>query len=238
MIRLAFLAAALAMVVAAPLAAAERIATVTDFDRIRIEGAFVVEVTAARSTTARVSGTPGAVEATQLTVQGRTLVVRRDRQAWSSDARRDTGAPMVRVTLPALQGASISGSASLAVDALRGPRLSLSVEGSGRISVLRVDAERLDTAIVGAGTMKLSGTAKDFGTLVRGAGTLDAGALTVSDAKIVSESSGQVMLAATRSARITAAGSGSVVVTGKPACTVTNTGSGSVTCGLDQPQRR
>lgn len=218
--------------------AAERTLSVNDFDRIRVEGSFVVVVTTARATTARVSGAPGAVETAQLTVQGRTLIIRRDRGAWSSEARRDMGAATVRVTLPALQAASLSGAGTLTIDSLRGARASLSVEGSGRIAVARVDADRLDVGVVGSGTIALAGTAKDFGALLRGSGSLDAGALTASDARLVSESSGQLTLAARRSATITAAGSGSVTVTGTPACTVTNTGSGTVSCGSNEAQRR
>ncbi len=230
--------ASLALVFTAPVAAAERSISIGDFDRIRVEGAFTVSITTARATSARVSGTQGAVEATRVTVEGRTLVVRRDRQVWGSAALRDTGSSTVRITAPTLQSAWVRGPAMLSIDTLRGARLSLSLEGSGRIAVARVEGERLDVGLIGAGTIMLSGSIKDFGALVRGSGTLDAAALTASDAKITSESAGELTLAVKRAVTITTSGAGNVTIGGTPACTVTNTGSGAVVCGSEKPQRR
>jgi hypothetical protein len=60
--------------------------------------------------------------------------------------------------------------------------------------------------------------------------------LIASDAKLVSESAGNVSLSVKRAATVTASGAGNVTILGKPACTVKNSGSGNVSCGSDQSQ--
>ena len=226
---------ALSIVIVAPAAAAaERGLSITDFDRLRVDGSFTVIVTTGRGTSARIVGTPAAIDASSVEVQGRTLTIRRNRNAWGSSSGQDNTAPVVRVTAPLLTNVWVSGPAKVSVDRMKGLRVAVSLEGAGEIAVAAVTADRLDVATVGSGTMTLAGTVANLTLVARGAGTIDAAKLSVADAKLTSESAGTITLAAKRSANVVMTGTGSVVVIGKPACTVRNVGAGTVTCGAKE----
>ena len=224
----------LSLALASPATAAERGLSITDFDRLRVDGSFTVVVTTGRGTSARIVGTPAAIDASSVEVQGRTLTIRRNRNAWGSSSGQDNIAPVVRVTAPLLTNVWVSGPAKVSVDRMKGLRVAVSLEGAGEITIAALTADRLDVATVGSGTMTLAGTVANLTLVARGAGTIDAAKLAVADAKVTSESAGAVMLAAKRSANVIMTGTGSVIVIGKPACTVRNVGSGTVTCGAKE----
>jgi hypothetical protein len=231
--------AALATALAAtPLMAAERNVPVTDFDRLRVEGAFAVEVRRGAATSARIVGSQAAIEAASVTVNGRQLVVRHATQRWGGYPGQVPPAATIRITVPRLSALWVTGPATVDVARLEGLRASVSLEGSGRLTVAAVAADRLDVATLGAGALTLGGTAAQLTLVARGSGPLDLAALAVRDAKVTSESAGEVTLAVARAVEIAMTGSGSVTVVGKPACTVRNTGAGSVRCGSEQAQRR
>lgn len=214
-----------------PAVAAERTLIVNDFDRLRVEGGFRVEVTAGRTTSAQISGTPAAVAATIVDVQGRTLSVRRERVNWTGSSSQASAPATVRITVPALTWVGTSGAATVVIDRMTGMRVSLSLEGTGKLSVAKLTADKLDVAVVGSGAVQLAGKAAGMTAVLRGAVALDAAKLNVADLKLTSENAGTATVAASRSADINATGSGSVIILERPACTVRNIGSGSVICG-------
>ena len=224
----------LSLALAAPAAAAERGLSITDFDRLRVDGSFTVIVTTGRGTSARIIGTPAAIDASSVEVQGRTLTIRRNRNAWGSSSGQESTAPTVRVTAPLLTNVWVSGPAKVSVDRMKGLRIAASLEGAGELAIAAVAADRLDVATVGSGTMTLAGTVANLTLVARGAGTIDAAKLLSADIKLTSESAGTITLAAKRSANLTMTGTGSVIVIGKPACTVRNMGAGPVTCGAKE----
>jgi hypothetical protein len=222
---------------AAPTFAAERTLTLTDFDRIRVEGALVVEVRTGGATSGRIIGTQAAIDAASVEVQGRQLNIRRSRSGWGGYPGQMPSAATVRITVPALGNIWVSGPAKVSVDRLKGLRVSASLEGPGALSIASIAADRMDIGALGAGTVTLGGTVGNLTATLRGAGTLDASKLSVADLKLTSESAGDATVAVKRAANINMTGTGSVTVLGTPACTVKNTGSGTVACGSDQPQR-
>ena len=66
-----------AIAAAAPAAAAERSFTVTGFDRIRVDGPYMVRLTTGVSPYARAKGSPSALDGISVEVQGQTLIVRK-----------------------------------------------------------------------------------------------------------------------------------------------------------------
>ncbi len=221
----------LALLAASPAFAAERSLSVTDFDKIRVDGGFVVDVVRGRPTSVVVTGTPAAIDAVLASVQGTTLAIRRVRSASGNTAARPAEPARLRITTPALLNVWISGPATVGVDRMQGLRVGASLEGAGSLTIGALAADRFDLAMLGSGRVKLGGTVASFGAVVRGAGDIDAAALTAADAKIASETAGTITLGVKRSATITATGAGTITILGKPACTVRNTGSGDVVCG-------
>lgn len=218
---------------AAPVNAAERVETVTSFDRIRVDGPYQVEVVTGRGASARLSGTREALDRVIVDVQGTTLTIWTNRNGWTGGwpGENKAGPVIVRVTTGALRGVSVVGSGAVAIDRIRGPRVGLVVEGSGRLTVDRAEADRLDMTLLGSGAVAISGTAKAVNAVVRGSASIDGTTLIANDVSVNSESAGNVGLGARTSATIKSAGAGEVRIAGAPACTVAATGSGQVYCG-------
>ncbi|WP_182911887.1 GIN domain-containing protein [Sphingomonas cavernae] len=220
------------LVAATPAAqAADRGFTITDFDRIRIDGPYAVQITTGRGTTAKASGAREAIERVSLQVQGRTLTIRPDRSVWGANGAAATSPVTISISTRELRTVMLYGSGSLQIDRASGPRLELIVQGSGRVEVGRVETDRLDLGMTGSGAAKLAGSVKALNAVVRGSASVDGTALTANDIILNTESASNVTLAAKTSAKVQSTGAGNTSITGKAACTVTATGAGLVQCG-------
>jgi hypothetical protein len=216
---------------ASPAAAAERRYTITDFDRIRVEGPFQVTLTTGKGASALASGDTQALERVSVEVQGRVLKIRPNRSAWGGYPGQQSGAVKLTVSTQALRGATLIGSGSLAINRAEAMKFDAALSGSGRIGIGALEADALTLGLLGGGKLTLGGKAKTVRATVSGSGDLDAAALQTEDAEINADTSGSIALAVRRAARITATGAGEVAIGGTPACTVTNRGAGVVTCG-------
>jgi len=207
----------------------ERRYMLTDFDAIRVEGPFEVAVTA--------GGTPGAVgvadargfDTIDVRVESRTLVVRAGQTAWGGYPGAAGASPKLRVTARALRGATVQGGGRLSVDHMAGQRIDLALTGAGSIDVADAQADQVEVVAVGTGAVKVGGRANRGRFSANGAGSIDAGALTLSALWLSWQSVGEARVAVRYTAEIYAQGQGPVIVTGEPACKVF--GVGPVTCG-------
>jgi hypothetical protein len=216
---------------AMPAAAAERTYTVTDFDRVQVEGPYRVILESGRSSAARAEGSTEALDQISVDVQGGTLRVRRNRSAWGGYPGEGAGPVTVTLITRDLRNALVVGSGSLDIDRAGGLRVDLSVSGSGRLSVAAVDADTLVVGLAGGGRITLAGRARQLKATIQGSGDLAAADLQADDAQIASDTAGNVAVAVARSARVTASGPGDVEIIGSPACTVQAKGSGRILCG-------
>jgi hypothetical protein len=216
---------------AAPALAKERSVTITEFNRIRIEGNFVVEIVTGRGVSARVSGSEQAIERTSVQNQGEMLVIKPSHNAWGGWQGEDAGVATIRLTTSELRTAGSDGASTVKIDRLRGASVIIAQDGSGSLNVASVEADTLDIGMAGAGSLTVAGKGAETHIAVKGAGILDASGLAISDLRLSSDGSAVVKVAVKRSANIVTTGTGSVTVVGKPACTVVNKGSGSVRCG-------
>lgn len=225
-----FLLAFVALV-ASPALAADRGLTLTDFDRVRIEGPYVVDIATGRSASGKLSGTPQALDRITVQVQDRTLVVRPNHNGWGGNPDSDGGPVRVRLTVPVLRTAWVNGSGVVTIKGMRGATLDLALQGSGSLEVSELQGDRMTLALSGAGNARVAGKVSQLTVTTRGSGTLDAAALMTQDIRIATEGSGDVKTAASRSAKVMSIGTGNVSVAGTPACTVNNVGAGTVRCG-------
>lgn len=222
----------LALAAAAPAAAAERTYSVTDFDKVEVDGPYRVTLTTGAGSSARAEGSAEALDRLSIDVQGGTLRIRRNRSAWGGYPG-DGGSGPVTVALRTrdLLGAAVVGSGTLDIDRAKGLRVLLSVSGSGRLGVGAVEADTLVVGLLGGGRIALAGRAKQLRATVQGSGDVAAAGLTADDARIASDSAGTVTVGVARTARVTATGPGDVEIVGTPTCTVEAKGSGQVLCG-------
>jgi hypothetical protein len=219
------------LLASAPAVAAERSYSLTDFDRVQVDGPYEVTLVTGRSSGARAVGSTRALEQVTVEVQGRTLRIHANRSAWGGYPGQDSGPVRLQVTTQDLRGAFVIGSGSLSIDRARGLRLDLSVSGSGKLSVARLDADNLVVGLLGSGRISAAGSAKQLKATIQGSGDFDAPGLRTDDAQIYADTAGTISVAASRTAKVKATGFGDVTVIGTPACTVEALGSGRVRCG-------
>ena len=219
------------MLAPAPAQAAERSFTLTGFDRLQVEGPYVVEVRTGRGGSAKASGDRDAIDALRMDVTGQTLTIRADRINWKGTSTRDAPGPvLIRLTTGELRRAALAGAGSLAIDRLRGPRVELAVQGSGRMTVESIAADRLDITATGSGAMKLAGTTKALNMTLRGSASVDGAALVANDLVLTNQGDGDITIGAKGTAKITATGAGQTTVKGTRSCTVSARGAGTVSC--------
>lgn len=225
-----FQAAAGLVLAAAPVFAADRQLMVTDFDRIMVEGPYTVTVTQSRATAARASGTPQALDGVDISVIGKTLRVRPRKSGWGERGKAVHQAASIAITSPNLRFAALTGPGSLTVKGVKSLKADLSVNGSGTLTAVGVAADRLALTVRGAATAVISGVAGTVVADVSGSSALDTNNLKAQDIQVTAQSSGDVHMAAVRSAKIVSVGAGDVIISGRPACDVNNAGSGSIQC--------
>ena len=223
-----------ALIASAPAAAAERNYSVTDFERVVVEGPYIVRVTIGRATSAHASGSQASLDRAQIDVSGQTLRIRRNRSYWGGSSGAQEGPLTIEVVTPNLRAARLIGPANLDITGAEGLRLDLVVEGSGRLRATNIAADNLSLGLAGSGRIELAGTAEVLTADIQGAGDLAAAGLRVDNATIAASTSGTVTLEVTRAATVTALGLGPVEITGHGDCTVRGPSADMVRCASDQ----
>ena len=235
--RIFFLAAALAAA-AAPAQAAERRYPVTDFDRVVVEGPYIVRLTAGSASSARASGGQAALDRLTLDVNGQTLRIRRARSSWGGNPGAQEGPVTIELTTRNVRSVRLIGPARFDVDRAEGLRVDLIVEGSGSLRAGAVRADNLSIGLAGAGRIEAAGTAENVTADVQGTGDVEASALRAENVAITTTTTGNVAIEAIETANVNALGLGEVTIFGRPACTVRGANAGLVRCGSDQRQQR
>lgn len=219
---------------AMPASAAERRYPVTDFDRIEVDGPYVVRLTSGRPAAAVATGPQAGIDRLTVEVNGQTLRIRRNRNGWTGTPGAQQGQVEIAVTTRSLRGGRLIGPGRLEIDRLAGLRADLGVEGSGELVASGVATDTLNMRLLGSGRLEARGRTGTLNALFEGSGNVEAGQLVAQDAVVTTTSFGTVALNAVRTARITANGRGQVSVAGRPACTVQGPSADLVRCGASQ----
>ena len=98
---------------AAPAAAETRRIAVADFDRVIVEGPYVVHLVTGRPSAASAQGTRDALDRVTIDVQGQILRIRRNRNAWGGAPGADAGTVTVELATRSLRSARLIGPARL-----------------------------------------------------------------------------------------------------------------------------
>lgn len=216
---------------AAPAAAAERRYSVTDFDRIVVEGPYIVRLSVGRSTSAVASGSQAALDRVSVDVSGQTLRIRRNRSSWGGNPGAQEGPLTIELVTRTLRSARLIGPASLDIDRAAGQRVDLIVEGSGRLRAANVAADNLSLGLAGSGRLEIAGTAEILNADIQGTGDVEASQLRADHATIIAGTTGEVTLQVGRVATVNAYGLGNVTVAGGADCTIRGPSADLVRCG-------
>ncbi len=213
-----------------PATAAERNFGVSGFDRVRLDGDYLVTLTTGIAPFAKASGDRRAIDKLSMRVEGRTLVVRSDHSGnWGGYPGAQSGPITITIGTHELSSAQVNGAGSLSINRVEGLKFDASAMGAGALAIDEVEVDQFGLALAGAASARLAGKVGKLTALIRGTAALDAEPLSVKDASIVAEGPAVVQLTATETAKVTAAGVGSVRLSGNPTCTLTVRGSATVT---------
>ena len=187
---------------------AERGFEVAAFQSVALQGPHNVVVTVGGQPSVRAEGDSAALDMLDIRVENGRLVVA-TRRGWSWSGPH--GEVTVRVTVPALNEASIGGSGDMRIDRVQGDRFEASIGGSGGIRATGT-TETADISIAGSGDMVLDSLqTRRTHVSVMGSGNIAVQASEAVDGSIM--------------------GSGDVTVRGAARCSISRMGSGTVTCG-------
>ncbi len=215
---------------AAPAAAAERRYSVTDFDRVIVEGPYRVHLVAGRPSSATVTGSREAIDRVTIDVQGQILRIRRNRSAWSGTPGAEAGPLAVELTTRSIRSARLIGPALLDVVDAEGLNVQFTVEGSGRIRATGVDAETLTLGLLGSGRLDISGSARALRADFQGTGDVEGTNLRARNATVTTNTVGTVTLTVDGPVTVNANGLGDVHILGNAVCTVRGIGAAQVRC--------
>lgn len=218
----------LALLAVAPADAATRNFGVNGFDRIRVDGPYKVTVQTGVPPFATAEGSSAALDGIAIDVQGRTLIVRNNRESWGGYPGEAKGPVEIRVGTHELGAAWVNGSGTLAIDKVRGLSFDLTVQGSGAAAIESVEVDQFKLAVTGSGSANLAGQAPKLTAIVRGISSLDASRLDVKDATIGAEGPSTVKASISGDAKIDAQGTAAIELAGGPSCEIRAAGSASV----------
>jgi len=223
-----FLLAAVLLATAVPANAATRNFGITSFEKVRVDGPFRVKLTTGVAPFARASGSSAALDRVSVDVEGNTLVVHSNVDAWGGYPGKDVGPVEVEIGTHDLSNAWLIGSASLSINTVRGLSFGLSVQGSGVGEIDRADVDQLTVGVMGNGSARIAGQAKKLTALMRGISSLDAKALATHDATLGADGAATIDANVSGTVKVRATGPATVRLTGGAACTLKVSGSASV----------
>lgn len=237
MIRTMLAFAALALL-AAPAAAEERRYSVTDFDRLTVEGPYIVNLVVGRTTSATASGSREALDRVSVDSQGRSLRIRRNRNSWGGGTPgADVGAVTITINTRSLRSARLIGPARLQVEGAEGLNVEFIVEGSGSLRASGVEADNLSLALNGSGRLEIAGTARRLNASLLGTGDVEATNLRAREAAVTTTTLGAVTLTVDGPVTVTAGGLGAVTILGRAVCTLRGAGASQVRCSNQRQDR-
>ena len=223
-----FLLAAALCALSAPAGAATRNFGITSFTKIRVDGAFKVNLATGVAPFAKATGSTAALDRVSLEMRGDTLVVHSNMDPWSGYPGKDPGPVEISLGTHDLSSAWVNGSGVLSIDRVKGLTFGLSVQGSGAGEIGQADVDQLSVTVVGSASAKLAGEAAKMTAVIRGISSLDAAQLSARDASLGAEGSATIAADVSNSVTIDASGPASVRLSGGPACTLKVSGSASV----------
>jgi hypothetical protein len=216
-----------ATLAAVPALAAERRFDATGFDKVAVAGSDNVTIRQGSGFSVVASGAQDDLDKLEVRVEKGELKIGRRSGNWSWGSSKPVA---IAVTLPALHGLALAGSADVQADKGSGDVFDTRISGSGDLLLSSLDSRTANVAISGSGNVKIAGRCGALNVRVAGSGDADLSGLACTNASISVAGSGDVMARASGQADVRIAGSGDVRITGGAKCSKRVAGSGDVYC--------
>ena len=167
-----------------------------EFDRIEVGGVFEIDVNVGGDFSVKISGAPDEMAQLEATVTDGVLSLDQDHVRIGKNRWRDTGLTAV-ISMPALNGLSVSGVADGEVDGIK--------------------SEAFQVDLSGVGDLDLSGSCDQLDAQVSGVGDLDASELECRIVSVDVSGVGEASVYASESVDASVNGIGSINIYGSPA---------------------
>jgi Putative auto-transporter adhesin, head GIN domain len=217
-----------------PVGAAPKSFLIGSFEDLRVEGDIIVILDNNRSPSAKADGERSLIDALKIDQNGMTVRVRvQDYQGQTKRAKANQPV-VVRLGGRGVKRITTSGSATIKVNQIKQEDATavLTVSGSGSITVDQLAADRLTVSVFGSGDVTLaSGTARVGDFKVDGNGTITAANLALRQAKLLQSGAAKTHLSVSDEVEITNNGAGTITVDGKATCFIRKPGSAKIICG-------
>lgn len=136
----------------------------------------------------------------------------------------------IYITVPEVDGLSVSGSGDILSKELEARILDLAISGSGNIEIDELDSKKVKGTISGSGNIKLEngGVAEELNVAISGSGNFNAAGFEADDVSVNTSGSGNCNVKSNGSIKARIAGSGSVYYSGGASIDASVAGSGRV----------
>lgn len=199
---------------------------VSDFTRISMSIVGEAYVTQDDAYSLRIEAPQRILDEIEARVRGGELEIRYRDDDWNDDY--DDDRVDVYVSLPSVEGLAISGAATMTSEnRLESDRLNLSISGAGQMT-LDVAVGDLKTSMSGAGEATLKGTADAHRISVSGAGSVEAEDLRAARVDVSVSGTASCRVHATDALDVKVSGMGSIKYKGNPDVTQSVSGMASI----------
>lgn len=198
-----------------------------DFDAIVLDSPDSVDVRRGQDFAIAIDGPPDVRR--KLTFQRDDNVLRIGRKP-GGGSNVGRGVARIRVTMPSIRAATLSGSGDIAIDQAADPFVA-TLGGSGDMTIGQVRGDKATLTVSGSGSIAAAGAVRDLTLSVAGSGDVEARQLRADAATVSVTGSGDVAAQVEGPARVSLVGSGSADLGAGARCTVDRVGTGEAHCG-------
>ncbi len=202
---------------------------ISGFSAVQLAGSDDIEVKVGSGFSIRATGPSDQLDRLKIERNGDTLKIGR-KPSTGFDWGTHRGVK-ITVTMPAIAGASVTGSGQMTVDRVTGAAFKASATGSGDLDIASLDVKDGAFSVTGSGGIKASGRAATLSMSVTGSGDIDAKGVMASGGDVTVLGSGSANATVNGAATVSIMGSGDVDLGPGAKCTTNKMGSGDVVCG-------
>jgi len=211
-----------------PVSAEEQERTVKSFSKIALHISANVHLVQGEKQHIRIEAKSSVLEDIITEVKDRTLNIRFPNNYFFRSI--NTGKITIYITVPEIDGLSISGSGDITTEELNTRILDLVISGSGNIKIDNLQTDRIKASISGSGGININngGVADELNVSISGSGNLKASGFEAQNVSARISGSGNCSVKSNGSVKARVAGSGSVYYMGNPSIDSSVAGSGGV----------
>ncbi len=211
-----------------PVSAEEQDRTVPSFSKISLRISGNVHLVQGKKQSVRIEAKSSVLEDIITEVKDNTLNIRFPSNFFFRNM--NTGKIDIYITVPEVDGLSISGSGNIIADEIETQNLDLSISGSGNIKIGDLSGDRISAAISGSGGININsgGVANELSASISGSGNIKASGFEAKNVSARISGSGNCSVKSNGSVKARVAGSGSIYYVGNPSIDSSVAGSGRV----------